>query len=185
MKNIKRKMLAAREDLVDRVSEIARRKGTLYEFVNDVLQEAIRADSMGTTIKEALDEVGLIKMAKDSGFILVPERLWYEVVERLGARSSWIKNLWHETGAWYAKFYGSPERFAEFIRILFWDLVDFSISRVDGGFAVKCLCPKFNINLAELFSIFLEGAYEAFGLHVMKRDVSRGVIYMEFASAKG
>lgn len=182
MKSAKRKMLAAREDLVDRVSEIAKRRGTLYEFVNDVLSEAIRADSMGVTLKEALDEYGLVKMARDSGFTLVPEPLWYEFVERTGSRSGWVKSLWRETGVWYAKFYGSPEKFAEAVRKLFWDVVEFSVSKLDdGGLAVKCLCPKFKATLAELFSSFIEGAYEVYGYQPARKEVSRGVVYMELA----
>ncbi|MEM1756429.1 MAG: hypothetical protein QW770_00105 [Candidatus Bathyarchaeia archaeon] len=181
LKSVKRKMLAAREDLVERISDIARRRGTLYDFVNEVLNEAIRADSMGITLREALNEYGLVKMAKDSGFTLVPERLWYDVIEKVGSRSGWARKLWYEAGEWYAKFYGSPEKFADSIKKLFWDVVEFNVSKLeDEGLIVRCLCPKFTVPVAELFSSFLEGAYGVFGFHPVKRETSRGVVYMEF-----
>ncbi|HDM45178.1 MAG TPA: hypothetical protein ENG07_01595, partial [Candidatus Bathyarchaeota archaeon] len=104
MNSSKRKMLAANELLVNELVKIAERKGrVLYDFTNEVITQAIRADKMGLTLKEVLDERGIVEEAKRSGFTLVFKRLWYEVLDRLyeGSEREWLIEEWRETGRWY------------------------------------------------------------------------------------
>lgn len=187
LSNLKRKMLAAREDLADKISEIARRRGTLYDFLNDTLEEAIRADSMGLSLKEAIDERGIVKAARDSGFTLVPERLWFDIVERgyqrLGLR--WAKKLWYETGQWYGTYYGDLEKFKDAMAKIMWDISEFEISSRDGSILVRCISPKFSESFSELFERFLEGALNALGYKFVEGDVLKGVLNLKFRGMKG
>ena len=187
LSNLKRKMLAAREDVVDKVSEIAKRKGTLYDFINETLQEAIRADSMGVSLKEAIDERGIVKVARDSGFTLVPERLWFDIVERgyqrLGLR--WVKKLWYETGQWYGTYYGDLNKFKDAMEKIMWDVSEFEISSKGGSILVRCISPKFSGSYAELFRRFLEGALNALGYEFVDGYVLKGVLNLKFRGTKG
>lgn len=186
-RKMKRKMLAARADLADKVSEIAARRGTLYDYVNDVLEQAIRAEALGLTIKEVLDDLWLIKSAKDAGFTIIPEKIIYDIIEdayeRLSKRR--MMNLWYETGRWYGRYYEDIGRFESSIRKFFWDVSEFKVSVEDEHLDLVCLSSKFSEAHTRLFSKFLEGALNAFGYDLDESDVSKGIIILKFVKSKG
>lgn len=182
LKSSRRKMLAAREDLVDKISYIARKRGTLYDYLNEILQEAIRADSLSVSLREVIDERGVMKDAKDSGFILVPARLWYDLVERaysyLG--EDWMRALWYECGQWYGKYYGDLNRFSAAVKRLLWYLSEFDLSAEGEHLAVRCIILNPSYSHADLFGKFIEGALDIFGYDLLSEDVSKGVINLRF-----
>jgi len=100
---MKRKMLAARFDLADKISMISARRGTLYDYLNDILEQAIRAEELGLTLKDVLDDRWMIIAARDAGFIVVPEKIVYDLAEvsykRVGKEK--MMGLWYETGQLY------------------------------------------------------------------------------------
>src|SRR4030042_622856 len=78
----RRKMLAARDDLADALGKIAAKRGfTLFGMVNDLLDLAIKVDSMGISLKETVDAYELAKEVRDASFTLVLERLLYDTAE--------------------------------------------------------------------------------------------------------
>ena len=183
----KRKMMAAREDLADKISEIALRRGTLYDYLNETLEEAIRADSMDLSLKEAIDERGIVKVARDSGFTFVPERLWFDICEkayeRLGLRR--MKSLWYQTGQWYGRYYGDLDKFKDAMDKLMWGLSGFEVASKDGNLFVRCISPKFSESYSVLFSRFLEGALNALGYDFVDGDILKGVLNLRFKESKG
>jgi hypothetical protein len=182
LKSSRRKMLAAREDLVDKISEIARKRGTLYDYVNEVLQEAIRADSLGASLREIIDERGVVKDAKDSGFILVPARLWYDLIDRAYSHlgEDWMRALWYECGQWYGKYYEDLDRFSAAIKRLLWDLSEFDLSAEGEYLVVKCIILNPSYSHADLLSKFIEGALDIFGYEPLSEDISKGVVNLRF-----
>jgi len=180
-------MLAARLDLADKVSEIAARRGTLYDYVNDILDQAIRAESLDLTLKEVLDNRWLIKTARDAGFTVVPEKIFYDLIDdaydKLGKRE--MTALWYETGQWYGKYYENLGEFEDGVRKFFWDVSQFNVSKEDGSISLTCLSSKFSEAYSELFSKFLEGAFGALGYDLDESDVSKGIIRLRFLKSKG
>lgn len=187
MKSSRRKMLAAREDLVDRISEIAKKRGTLYDFVNEILQEAIRADSLGVSLREVIDERGVLRDARDSGFILVPARLWYDLVDRAYAYlgEDWMRDLWYECGQWYGKYYGDLDTFSAAVKRLFWDLSEFDLSVEKEYLVVRCIILNSSYSHAYLLGKFIEGALDIYGYELQSEDVSRGVVNQRFRRKVG
>ena len=107
MPTIRRKTFAAREDLIERGSELAKEKGfTLYAFVNEILECAFQAEELGVNLRRLVDERGMLKAAKDASFVLGLESVWYELsdiaCEKAKRRAL---NCWVEAGAWLAKRY--------------------------------------------------------------------------------
>lgn len=179
----RRKLLAAREDLAERIAEIAsRRRWTLYEFVNELLEEAIRADEMGVSLREVIEERGILRDARNSGFLLVPARLWYDMIDRAYAEldRGWMGDLWYECGQWYGKFYGDLRKFSESLKRLFWDLSEFDPSFEGDILHVRCILLNLSLPYAELFSRFIEGALEPLGYKLVSRDVSKGAVSLRF-----
>ncbi|MEM2434678.1 MAG: hypothetical protein QXU55_07245 [Candidatus Bathyarchaeia archaeon] len=181
--SFKRKLLAAREDLAEKIAEIAsRRKWTLYELVNEVLEEAIKADSIGVSLREVVDERGVLKDARDSGFLLVPARLWYDLIDKAYTclDEEWMRSLWYECGQWYGKYYGDLERFSGAVKRIFWDLSEFDLSMEGDSLVVRCIILNLQYPYADLLSKFIEGALSVFGYERLDGEVSRGVINLKF-----
>ncbi|MEM2969623.1 MAG: hypothetical protein QXR63_01650, partial [Candidatus Bathyarchaeia archaeon] len=179
---MKRKLLAARLDLADKISEISSRKGTLYDYVNDILEQAIRAEEIGLSLKTVLDDRWTVKAMKDAGFILVPEKLLYDLAEvaykRFGREKTTM--LWYETGQWYGHYYGDLRKFEAAIKNCFWDVSEFKILEEKETAVLTCLSSKFSATYTELFSKFLEGALNALGLSLSQCEVSKGIINLKF-----
>jgi len=190
MKNsyLKRKMLAARSDLADRVSEIAVRRGTLYDYVNDILEQAIRADSMGLNLSEVLDDMWVLKAARGAGFTFVSQKLLYDLVEkaykRLGKKE--MQDLWYETGQWYGRYYSDLDKFEDMTKKLLTEISDLKILKDDEDrLSLTCLSSKFTEGYTELFSKFLEGVLDALGYAKDGGEVSKGMISLRFRKSKG
>lgn len=184
---MQRKMLAARADLADKVSEIATRRGTLFDYVNDTLEQAIKAESMGLTLREIHDEVWIFKAAKEAGFTIFPEKIVYGVIDRAYKnQKKELQGLWYETGQWYGKYYADREKFEEMMKKLLWDVSEFQVSETDeNALTLTCLSSKFSAACTELFSKFLEGALGSLGYEQEEGEVLKGVINLRFKKVKG
>ncbi len=182
---MKRKMLAAREDVALRMREIATQRGmTLYGLVNDALESVIRMDEMGIPVSDVMEEYRALNAAKKAGFLLCPESLWYEMVEQAHAKDNdGMAEKWLEAGDRVAQMYKvreSQEPLAAFkrdIRNFTWNAFEFSF---DEGqeILVRCIGPKFPEAYAVLFSRFLEGSFHAFGYQCVERDAARGALQL-------
>jgi hypothetical protein len=179
---MKRKMLAARLDLADKISIIAAHRGTLYDYVNDILEQAIRAEDLGLTLKDVLDDRWMIKTARDAGFIVIPEKVIYDLTETAYKRLDKEKmtGLWYETGQWYGRYYEDLKKFESSVKRYFWDVSEFKISEEGRNAVLTCLSSKFSATYTELFSKFLEGALNALGYSLDQGEVSKGIINLRF-----
>lgn len=185
---VRRKLIAAREDLAEKLIRVAERRGlTFYRLVNEVIEQALRAEAMGASLKEILDEHGILDVAKRSGFTLTIERLLYEVLEgafKVGQRK--LTQKWREMGQWYGRYCSasrpedSLDAFKEVMNALTWNASEFELVEGEKGVTVRCISPKFSPSYTQLFSSFLEGAFEALGFECTGRGVSTGVIALEF-----
>ncbi|MCX8177296.1 MAG: hypothetical protein N3F10_03245 [Candidatus Bathyarchaeota archaeon] len=187
----KRKTFVAREDLLDRLAGIAEQKGySLYAFVNDIFELAVRAEEVGVNLKRFLEDYMAVKRARDAGFILEPERLCYVMADIAYERSrSRVAKEWFESGVWFAKRYilGSGdncwEDFKRDLKALLWNVQEFEIEQKGDGVSVRVLSPRFSEAYTCLFEAFLEGCLDAFGYKSTVKEVFRGRILLEAAKA--
>ena len=180
-------MLAVRADLADKIYEIAMRRGTLFDYVNDLLEQAIRAESTGLTLREILEETWIIKDAKEAGFMIFPQKLVYELIEKAnkGSRKD-LQSQWYEAGQWYGKYFENPKKFEVALKRLLWDISEFKmVKEGEEILLMTCLSSKFSEAYTELLSKFLEGAFSSFGYELEGGEVLKGIINLRFKRAKG
>jgi hypothetical protein len=184
---VKRKTLVAREDLVDRLSEVAKGRGySLYAMVNEVLELAVKAEETDIDLKRVVEERNVLRAAREAGFILGLESLWYEMAELAyeKAKSRALKS-WFEAGVWLAKRYATGEvedAFAAFkkdLEVFTWNAPEFAVEKAEGKVSVRVISPRFTESYTVLFASFLEGALDAFGYKIASKEVSRGAIRLE------
>ncbi len=103
----RRKMLAARDDLADKVSGISASKGfTLFQMLNNMLELSIKAHGIGTSLEETFDTYLTMKSVKEASFTLIPENLLYETAEVAFTKAKEkTSKIWFDSGAWIAQQY--------------------------------------------------------------------------------
>jgi hypothetical protein len=180
-----RKFLAAKEEIVRELSSIAeKKKTTLYGLTNDILEQAIKVHKTGDELPKIIGEHLIIQMAKQNGCLLIPERIWYTVLDRaLRTDRASIKETCHESGLWYGKYFStimsdtaSTEAVQSALRTVFWNASSLDVSRADDRIIVRCIEPSFTDSHTEFVSIMLEGIMDSLGYAVNEREVSRGLI---------
>jgi hypothetical protein len=183
MKSEKRRTFVAREDLLAQMNDIAKKGGrSMYDVINETFEIALQANSEGKSLRKALDEQGMVKDAREKGFVLNLENLWLDMVKMAysSSKEEAIK-AWREAGLWFAKRHVAQNRnpvetFDNDIKRFFWDIPDFEVSAKKTEIAVRALSPKFTESHAILFAAFIEGALQAMDFAIQSREVSNGSV---------
>jgi hypothetical protein len=183
----RRKMLAAREDLADAASRLAAEKGyTLFSFVNNLLELAVRVESSGGSLEKAVENYALAKAVSEASFTLVLESALYGTAEIAyqKARTETLR-VWYEAGVWVAKHYSNRgvkdplTAIERGITFLSWNIPEFRIETHGNMASVRVLAPRFNESYTMLFLRFLEGILETVEYRIIHKDVGRGNIRLE------
>jgi hypothetical protein len=186
-RKVRRKSFAAREDFLNRMNKIAKENDlSLYAFVNQVFALTLRADELGVNISTCIDSRELLKSAKESGFTLGLERLWYEMAEIAYAKSE-KKSLksWFDAGVWFAKRYVTGEIdepfevFRNDLQNFTWNVPDLELNKEADAVSVRIVSPRFTEAYTFMFTSFLEGALGTFGYKIDSKEISRGIIRLE------
>jgi hypothetical protein len=184
----RRKMLAADEDIANKIVEVAKRRGsTVYQTVNDILEQALRVDGMGLALSEVIDTREKLEKAKNMGLTFTIERLLYEMMDIAHEQvEEKADELWLETGRWYGKYFSSKnsdavKAFEEAMELLTLGNPVFIVERQDGGkLSVSCVGEQFTAGSTQMYDLFIQGAFETFGWELVKRDNSKGIVRLLF-----
>jgi len=185
-------MLAADEDTANMVVEMAKRRGaTAFQTVNDILEQALRANGMGLVLKEVIDRRGMIEKAREVGFTFTVERLLYEVVDTAyGHAKKQLSKMWLEEGRWYGNYFANKngdglDAFRDAMELLTFGTSDFTVEE-DGGdlVSVACVGERFTPGFTDVFSMFIKGVFEALGYKQVAGEVSKGIIRLRFERSR-
>ncbi len=184
---VKRKTFVAREDLLNRLVEVAKERGcSLFELVNEIFELAITSRDVGLNLKKVVDSRKRLEDARALGFVLGLESLWYDMADlayEKGKRQA--MKSWFDAGVWFATRYTTGgieaplETFKGDLSGFTWNAPEFSLENRGDKLSVRVTSPRFTESYTVLFANFLEGAVKAFGYKVADRAVSRGVIRLE------
>jgi hypothetical protein len=185
-------MLAAREDLADKMSAIAAQRGlTLFSLINELLEVAIKVDDMGISLRETVDAYELTREAQNASFTLVLESLLYDTADLATekANSETLK-IWFDAGVWVARRYlarGEKDPLGAYereVKVFGWNISSFTLDRMGPKVAIRMVSPRFSKNYTVLFSRYLMGILKGSGYEVTFNEVGRGNIRLE-ATFKG
>jgi len=187
-----RKMLAADEELANKVAELASRRGlTVRQTVNDILEQALSVEEAGISLKEVVEERWMLEKAQEIGFTFVPERLLYQVVDAAyGQGGKQFSDTWRGVGSWYGKYFSAKtdkplDAFKEAMGLLTFGASGFSLEKQkDDRLAVTCVSERFTEGFTEVFSLFIEGVLEVLGYEVSDREVSKGIIKLKLSKRR-
>jgi len=183
-----KKLLAVQGDLAQKVIEIANRKGmTVYSFTNEVLEQAIKAESMNRSLEDIVERFRLLEIERDSGAVFTTKDVLLFMVEKLyqQEKEALLKRS-YESGRWYGKYLqvkfhdGEPLDILEKLLDVGSDSSEIRIFRDGNKISLTRLCPHDSLEHTDLVSKYLEGIVHSFGYESKNNDVSKGLIILEF-----
>jgi len=186
-RSVKRKTLVAREDLTNRISEMAERRGySFYDMVNEVFELTVKAEDAGVNLRKAVEEHEVLTTAKEAGFILCIESLWYDMAELAykKAKSKTLKS-WFNAGIWFAKRYVTGEAedpfeaFKRDLEAFTWNAPEFNVEKTEKEVSIRIISPRFPESYTLMYEAFLEGILETFGYKTVDKQVERGGIRLK------
>lgn len=185
----RRKMLAADERIAKKIVEIAQRRGsTVFQTVNDILDQAVKADAMGVLLSEVIDDREVLERAKKKGFTFTVEKLLYEMVDlAFDHVKDPISEMWFETGLWYGEYFASrnsePLReFREAMKLLNLGTSEFSVETgKSGDVSVTCVGEAFTSGYTEALSFLIEGIFKGLKFNLKEKENLKGIIRLKFS----
>lgn len=184
---IEKKLLVVRSDVLEKLSEVARKENkTLFALTNEILQDALKASEMKTTIREIVDFYRLMKIQKESGSILVPINLLLSSLKKSNNKVEILKE-WKEAGEWYgkyliAKFDNPIEVLSSLLSISFWHFSEIKINRKsDDRVTISIIAPNIDQLLVEVTVEYLIGIMHALNFYNIKNDILHGIAILEFS----
>jgi hypothetical protein len=176
------------------VSEVANRDGlTLFGVANEALEQIVKLDKSGMRISDAVREYEVLKAARDAGFVLVPEGLLYDAMDKAYREGkTWMMKKWAESGEWCGKYYSVKDsvdrlqRLEGDLRGFFWNAKDFELSQKGGNeVLVRCASSRFPESYTAFLGAFFEGTLNALGYRCVQRDLVKGFLELKFEAVKG
>lgn len=188
-KSVKRKTFVTREDLINRLSEIARARGrSLFETVNELFELAITAEDIGLTLKRVVEERHMVETARTSGFALGLEFLWYEMADTVyEQKKRQALKSWFNAGVWFAKRYVTSDNsdalndFRRDLKLFTWNAPEFCIRNTKNTISVRVASPNYSDAYTHLLASFLEGALSVFGYTTISCELKQGIIRLDGA----
>ena len=182
MSSSRRKMLAAQEDIANLIAELAKRKDmTVYQTVNDILEQALRVEGMGLSLREVVDERWILERAREIGFTFTVEQLLYRVVdEAYEENKDRTAEMWREMGRWYGKYFQAKhdnplEAFREAMELFCVGSTEYSLEQNGRGLNLSFIGEKLTPGYTELFSLMLEEILLVLGYKVKDRELRKGM----------
>ncbi|MCQ5336600.1 MAG: hypothetical protein NO475_00185 [Candidatus Methanomethylicia archaeon] len=170
---MKRKFVAARADLVEKISELAKKSGrTMFSILNEALDAFIKAKEKNKDLYTILEEMSVIEIARNAGMIFVPEAIYNIIMENNN-----IENYWKNSGQLFGKYleingFKELKNIEKAIKEIIGEDIDISIS----SNKIICICPRLMENRLRDIASFLEGVMVNFGFNIIKKEISKGIV---------
>ena len=181
-------MLAAQEDIANRIVDLAQRKDmTVYQTVNDILEQALRVEELGMSLRQVVDERWMLERAQETGFTFTIEQLLYRVVdEAYESDKEKYAVIWREMGHWYGKYYQTKhekplDAFREALELFTIGTSEYTLENNNRDLTFSFIGEKLTPGYIELFCVFIEELLTVLGFKLKVKEINRGIIKLEMS----
>jgi len=184
-----KKLTLVPTDLLERLMRISNREGkTLFSFVSEIFEQALRVYEAKHNLQEVVDFFELMETQKASGAVITPlDVLTYLIGELYPSGKEVLCERWYESGQWYGKYLldrfhnqNQVDALGKLLSVTRWDLKEVLVKEEDGVVKVRCVSPLLPLENTELLVRFVEGVMDSLGYKVRKEDFMRGIVLLEF-----
>ena len=182
-----KKFIAVRSDLLQKVIEISNKKGkSFYGFVNEIFEQAIKAEERNTSLAEVVEFFDLMESMKKSGATVTRRDIFNYTVQRLYMKEKdALLKKWYHSGVWYGrylatKFENAVDAFRKILASCFWEITEVEFTNRDNGsLSLRILVPTHSHENTELLSKFIQGVMNALTYKTLKEEFWEGIITLE------
>ncbi len=176
------KLVVLPEELVKDVRTIAIKRGvSLANFTAEVLEQAIRAERMGASLKDTVDAYEVFNVTRTSGAVQIPRsNLDAMISELYKSDRDQLLEVWERAGRWYGEYLRTllgSGALAFFERALeaSWNLDEVKIE--EDGLMTRMRFTSFIMSneLTELLINYITGFMRSLGHVSMEMDYRRGL----------
>jgi len=183
-----KKLIRAPGDLVLKFSEAAKRQGkTVYNYITEILEQALRAHRMKRSLEEIIDQYELLELHREAGAVFTPRDVLEYLINEVGAEDAEVlQQLWYRAGGWYGiylkeKFDHPVDAFIRFLRDGRWDLNEVRVKSDRERLEVRCVSALLSQERTVLLQKFIEGAMHSIGYKTLDQESFRGIIRLWFS----
>jgi predicted DNA-binding protein len=184
----KQKLIRAPSDLVSKLNWTANRQGkTLYSYVSEIFEQAIRASEMKRSLKEVLDSYEVLEISKEAGTIYTPRDVLDYLLQKVyGENGEELQQLWYHAGKWYGiylreRFEKPLEVFLQLLQEGKWDLNEVTMNQDNGKVEFRCVSTSIPQERTLLLQNLIEGAMHSLGYKTQERNRFKGIIRLKFS----
>lgn len=191
---LERKSLFARKDLVEKLAEVASKRGvSLYMLVNEVFEQYIKAWELGVSFDySTAKSVEVLSRVRKANFIVFPEPILAEALGSVPEASlASVLEVSKNFGKWLAKYYevtgrgNSLENFLEDLRNVGLFPGELAFNEKEGFVVVRVANPKMHVAYARVVASLLAGFLNAAGYRVSGIEVSNGLVVLHAERGEG
>jgi len=178
------KLIFLPEELVDKMKQLALRKGTsLSAYATEAIEQALRVEKMQGSAKEAVDIFHYYQVSKSSGAIQIPRLKFNEMLESSNLEKS--GNSWYEAGKWYGEYLKTRlnDEALPFFKedlLLSWNLDEVELKYDDLYAELSLISFKITEELTKLLLNYITGVMESFNFKKTNQESLRGLANMKF-----
>ncbi|NHI93037.1 MAG: hypothetical protein EAX96_11085 [Candidatus Lokiarchaeota archaeon] len=177
-----RKTLAVAKALAVKISESTKERGiTLYNFLNQCMLQAIRAENeLNTDLSNIIEKIESFELAKKLGFVLAPSNLFYSALSGVEDYIEEFQNKFYEFGKWMiryceAKYPSINERIdilIKFAKNAFWRDIEVKF-RLNDDYTHQLNVIKKNMDFPDAFLNYYSQTFIAIFEHLGFKKTSQ------------
>jgi len=182
------KLIVVPSHLVDRLRAVAGRHGILLSsYTAEALEEAIRVEELGASLREAVDLYKLMQIQSGANAVHIGRSsLDYLIRELYPTKGEELRKIWYESGRWYGAYLRTKLKdddvlgFFEKVLLVSWDLDEVEIRNVDGEITLRCTSFTMSLESTELVISYISGAMSSLGYEELSKDYVRGIATVRY-----
>lgn len=177
------KLIVVPSRLVEQLRDVAVRQGvSLSSYTAEALEQALRVEGLGSSLREAVDLYRLMEIQRGSGAVQLPRSSLDRLVGELyPERGEELRRIWFESGRWYGEYLRTKLRgedlldFFEKALLVSWNLDDVDVEDEGGSAVFRFTSFVMPLESTELLISYVSGAMRALGYEEVERDFLRGM----------
>ncbi len=182
------KLIKVPKALAAQVKLVTGRIGTtVSDFTTGALSQALRIDSMGSNLEEAVDTFQMVEVHKGAGLVNLSRNSLTKIVSMLPDDAvAMFQEGSMEAGRWYAAYLSSklsPGSILSFLQNdlrTSWNLDEVEIVKEDVLVHLRATSFNMSGDITELFVLYTRGVFEELGYSVKDEDVLPGLVSFKF-----
>jgi len=181
------KLIPVPKTLTDQLKLLAGRMGvSVSSITTEALEQVLRADELGSNVKEAVDILYMAQVHKGAGLINFQRVGMQDLIKQLyDEYSKALLNLWYRSGRWYGAYLsnllnGDFFKYFEKDLLVSWNLDESEINVEDVVVDVRLTSFVMNKEFTELLVVYTKGFFDELGYSVSSEDVLPGLVSFRF-----